>query len=190
MLPKWKRCVVWVWHDDVASELKKALRVLLPGDVVIDEILGKTSQKKRNATARLWKAVEGNDVETLEPRVLVASIGAASQAISLNTAGLAVFVELDWAPLQMQQAEKRTHRFGQIHPCCEEVYVVLRGTIDEPICDVLLSKAEECENILGPDGQVDQMKAIFGSLGAVSAESDSDFMQSVAARLLAERKTA
>jgi len=190
MLPKWKRCVVWIWHDDVASELKKALRVLLPGDVVIDEILGKTSQKKRNATARLWKAVEGSAVETLEPRVLVASIGAASQAVSFTTAGLAVFVELDWAPLQMQQAEKRTHRFGQIHTSCETIYVVLRGTIDETISDVLLEKATECEEILGVDGQVDQMETLFGKISVVANESDADFMNSVAARLLAERKTA
>lgn len=188
MLPKWKRCVVWVWHDDVVTELKKELRVLLPGDVFIDEILGKTSQKKRDAVARLWKAKKSDTVEGLAPRVLIVSIGAGSQAISLTTAGLAVFVELDWAPLQMQQAEKRTHRFGQIHPSCEVVYVVLRGTIDETISDVLLEKSMECEEVLGVDGQVDQMRSLFGGVSVVSAESDADFMQHVAARLLSARK--
>lgn len=182
LLNEWPRVVLWVWHEDVAKELKRLLREQLPGEVEIDMILGNTSQKKRDGIATAWKNREGAD---LSPRVLIASIGAASQAVSFTTAGLAIFVELDWAPLQMQQAEKRTHRFGQVHSRCEVFYCVLKGTIDETIADVLLEKAQECEEVFGVDGQVDQMSALFGVAGDADQGTDEEFMQRVAARLLA-----
>ena len=184
---KWRRIVVWVWHDDVVVGLKERLKALLP-DVPIDEILGKTSQKKRDATARLWKANKGDVVEALDKRILIGSIAAASQAVSFTTAGLAIFVELDWAPLQMQQAEKRTHRFGQIHESCSVVYCVLKGTIDETIADVLLDKAQESEEILGEDGQVDQMSTLLDDIGTAERETNEAFMQRVAAKLLTRKE--
>jgi hypothetical protein len=188
LLPRWKRIVLWVWHDDVVSELKAQLRTLLPGDVIIDEILGKTTQKKRDATARAWKATKDTSIDAMDSRILIVSLGAGSQAVSYTTAGLAIFVELDWAPLQMQQGEKRTHRVGQIHDSCEAIYCVLKNTIDETIADVLLEKATECEEILGEDGQVDQMSTLFGVVNTVEKESNADFMQRVAERLLAAQQ--
>ena len=186
-LPEWKRAVLWIWHDDVVIELKRQLREALP-DVPIDEMLGKTSQKKRDATHRAWRASKSTHIDDVTPRILIASIAAASQAVGFTTAGLAIGVELDWAPLQIQQLEKRTHRFGQIHPSCLMVYCVLRGTIDETMAETLLEKSEECEDVLGEDGQVDQMKVFLGDIDVAEQSTDTEFMQRVAERLLAHKE--
>jgi hypothetical protein len=187
LIGRWRRIVLWVWHDDVVSALKDALSVHLP-DVPMFEILGKTSQKKRDAVHRAWRATKGMTVEDVEPGILIASIAAASQAMGFTTAGLSICVELDWAPLQMQQLEKRTHRFGQIHPHCEMIYCVLEGTIDETISEVLLEKAKEAEDVLGEDGQVEQMSTLLGAADAAEEDSNEAFMQRVAARLLAHKE--
>jgi len=157
-------------------------------DVPVDEMLGKTSQKKRDATHRAWRATKGMRVEDVTPHILLASIAAASQAVGFTTAGLAIGVELDWAPLQIQQLEKRTHRFGQIHPSCLMVYCVLRGTIDETMAETLFEKAEECEDVLGEDGQVDQMRILLGDIEEAEQNTDAEFMQRVATRLLAHKE--
>lgn len=176
LIDSWGRAVLWVWHDSVA----KALGAALEKDFAVDYILGKTTQVKRDRTAREWKHGE---MYPQPPRVLVASIAAASSAISLTTCGLSIFVEQDWAPLQMQQAEARTHRFGQLHSECLSIYLSIAGTIDEQIGRVLLEKAEEAERVLGVDGQVDQMRVL---LGETEQDSDEDFMQRIGLRLIQE----
>ena len=189
MIYEWKRVVLWVWHDDVVNILKVALSQHLP-DIPVDEILGKTSQAKRNRVAREWKAQKGDTVAELEPRILIASIGAASQAVSFTKAGLAIVVEEDWAVLSLQQLEARTHRFGNIHKSCQTVYCVLKGTLDETIAEVLLEKAQEAEDVLGEDGQVDQMSVLLGEAEVAERESGEVFMERVAARLLAGKQEA
>lgn len=68
------------------------------------------------------------------------------------------------------------------------VYCVLRGTIDETMAETLFEKAEECEDVLGEDGQVDQMKILLGDIEEAEQNTDAEFMQRVAARLLVHKE--
>jgi len=174
----WSRVVLWVWHDAVAKELTKQLKDQFGKQIEIESLLGRTQQKKRDAIAREWKK---GDTHPEKPKVLIASIAAASTAISLTSCGVCIFVEQDWAPLQMQQAEARTHRFGQKNPKCLAIYLTVPGTIDEQMAEVLLAKAEEAESVLGKDGQVDQMKVM---LGGRTEETESEFMRRMAANII------
>lgn len=179
------RIVFWAWHEEVLDELRVALQTRFP-DIPVDMIVGKTSQKRRNAVARLWKAARGDKPELLDRRFLLVSIAAASQAVSFTTAATCIFLELDWAPLQMVQAEKRTHRFGQIGEKCTSYYLTVRNTIDETVGDVLLDKAQESERILGSDGQVDQMQAMFGGAACLeeTKEAQDAFLRRIAAQIV------
>jgi len=174
LLPKWRRCVLWIWHDSVAKALQEALE---DEDVEIDIILGRTSQKKRDLIAREWK--HGDHLPD-KPKVLIASIGAASTAVSFTTCGLSIFLEIDYAPLQMQQAEARTWRFGQKNESCLTLYLTVPGTIDEAVATILLDKAAEAERILGKDGQSDQMSVLLSN----EIETDADFMKRIAEKVL------
>lgn len=174
-LPKWGRGVFWVWHDDeVAKPLKRALEDV---GISVTMLLGRTTQKKRDEIAREWK--NGN-ASVNGPEALIISIGAGSTAISLTSCGLQVFVENDWAPLQMRQAETRCHRFGQQFNRCLVYYITIPGTVDDHIGQILLEKAAESESVLGVDGQSEQIKSM---LGVSEKESDEEFLTRVVERL-------
>jgi hypothetical protein len=57
------------------------------------------------------------------------------------------------------------------------MYYVIPGTIDESMNRILIEKAEEAEQTLGVDGQVDQVKVL---LGETEEESTADFMARMA----------
>jgi len=173
-LAKHKRVIAWVWHKDVAKLIEESLS----DDVDIDVILGSTTKKKRDKILHDWKYGE---VKPNKPKLLIASIGALSSAVNLITCGCAMFIEQDWAPLHMIQAEKRTHRAGQKNDKCVTFYYTIgHNTIDEKITKVLVEKAEEDERIFGADGRGDQMRLI---LGASKQDSDEDFMAKALERM-------
>jgi len=169
-LEEWGRAVVWIWHKEVLVELANKLDAL---NISYETLLGSTTQKKRDKIAREWKH---GPVKPKKPKVLIAGIAAASTAISLTTCGLQIFLEHDWAPLQMQQSEARCYRYGQKHKKCLSMYIVVPGTIDEHIANVLLEKAKESEKVLGEDGQVKQIKTLL----AHKEETDDEFIKRMA----------
>jgi SWI/SNF-related matrix-associated actin-dependent regulator 1 of chromatin subfamily A len=72
-------------------------------------------------------------------RVFVGNIQAAGVGLTLTAASHVVFVEMDWTPGNMVQAEDRCHRLGQ-HACVSVQYLVFDGTLDEHLADVLARK--------------------------------------------------
>ena len=172
----WRRAIVWCWHKEVVDHCIEALKAL---GLKTFKITGGTSKKKRQEIVRRFR---DGDLEPPRPEVLVASIGALSTGVSLTATGLAIFVEEDYAPLQMQQASKRTHRFAQRNDRCEEIYMTAAGTIDDRITRILVEKAEETERLLGVDGALDQMQSLLGRV----EESTEDFMARIASNLKGE----
>jgi SWI/SNF-related matrix-associated actin-dependent regulator 1 of chromatin subfamily A len=157
------RTIVWVWHKDIASDLVHVLRSY---NHKVDVLIGETHSAARQRVIDEWRATSEPafvDRLTIDKRVLVASIGAASSAISLTTADCAVFLELDWAPLNLVQAEKRHHRFGSIYDHVDTVYIVGDTPLEKHMIGALLEKADASEEFLGRDGQLDQMQTLLGS---------------------------
>lgn len=178
LLNEWRRAVVWVWHKDVASILEHKLLAEMR-QVEVVKILGSSTSKARRKVLEDWKY---GDPFPKVPHVLIAAIGACSTGVSFLTCGLNVFVEQDWAPLQMVQAEKRTHRPFQRHPRCLSVYVTTgEGTVDHLIAQALLEKAKEAEMVLGRDGQLDQIKVLIGN---DFEKTDAEFMATVGERMM------
>ena len=173
-LGDWSRIVLWIWHKKVADFLKDELKDMYD----VDTILGSTTKKKRREILKDWKY---GDVKPKMPKILIASIGALSSAVSLTACGCSIFVEQDWAPLHMIQAEKRTHRAGQRNDSCESLYLTIGyNTLDEKITKVLVEKTEEDERVFGSDGRGDQMRAILGS---AKTDSDAEFMRKILERM-------
>lgn len=80
--------------------------------------------------------------------LLCATIDAASTGIDLSYADVAVFVELTYEPHELLQAEARLHRFGQRNPVLIQ-YLIARGTTDELVAEVVLSKLDALESAIG-----------------------------------------
>lgn len=80
-------------------------------------------------------------------RVCVGNVRAAGTAITLTAASTAAFVELDWVPTVMIQAEDRIYRIGQTRPSWIW-WLVAAGTIEDDLCEILERKQWMVSNVL------------------------------------------
>lgn len=137
--------VVWTHHHMVTEALVKGLsqvRMLGEGVSVID---GGVPNDIRTEIVDRFQA-------GLVP-VLICSIQAAGVGITLTRAREALFVETDWTPAVVVQAEDRNHRIGQKSPV---TYTTLigAGTLDERVHTVLSGKASVVGSLMDGDQHV------------------------------------
>ncbi|MEJ7751095.1 MAG: DEAD/DEAH box helicase [Thermoleophilaceae bacterium] len=107
-------------------------------------ILGSDSGPKRQEAIDAFQREDG-------PQLIVCSMRAASQGITLTRASNVAFLELDWTPARHDQAEDRLHRIGQ-DSAVTAWYLLAPDTIDETMAELLQRK----RTLIGAvtDGQV------------------------------------
>jgi SWI/SNF-related matrix-associated actin-dependent regulator of chromatin subfamily A-like protein 1 len=116
-----------VFADHV--EVQKALLERFPGAV---HVLGDDNAVARDAAVQEFQRPGG-------PQLIVCSLRAAGQGITLTRASNVAFMELDWTPARLAQAEDRCHRIGQ-DDSVTAWYLLAPNTIDEAMADVLAWK--------------------------------------------------
>jgi hypothetical protein len=87
--------------------------------------------------------------------VFIGGINAAGESITLTRSDTAIFVELDWVPAALLQAEDRVHRSGQ-YDHCHIIHLIARtpagmGNLDEWMIDVLGFKMNRIRAVLEED---------------------------------------
>ncbi len=128
-----------VFAEHVA--IQKAVMQRFPGAL---HILGADSAEKRREAVDAFQDEDG-------PRLMVCSMKAASQGITLTRASNVAFLELDWTPARHDQAEDRLHRIGQ-ESAVTAWYLLAPDTIDETMAELLQRKRGLIDAIT--DGQV------------------------------------
>ncbi|HLM26363.1 MAG TPA: DEAD/DEAH box helicase [Thermoleophilaceae bacterium] len=113
-----------VFAEHVA--IQRAVLEHFPGSA---HILGADSSTRRQAAVDRFQAQDG-------PQLIVCSLKAASQGITLTRASNVAFLELDWTPARHDQAEDRLHRIGQ-ESAVTAWYLLALDTIDAAMGDVL-----------------------------------------------------
>jgi SNF2 family DNA or RNA helicase len=73
------------------------------------------------------------------PPLIVCSLQAGAQGITLTRASNVAFLELDWTPARLDQAEDRCHRIGQ-RAAVTAYYLLAPDTIDEEMAALLQRK--------------------------------------------------
>ena len=133
-------CVVFSAHHDVsdllAAQLKRAGHTI----VVVD---GRTAQRDR---ARYVEEFQQGTID-----VFIGGINAAGEAITLTRSETVVFVELDWVPAALMQAEDRIHRVGQEAQNCQIMHVIAKldgDNLDEQMVNLLGRKLERIGQVL------------------------------------------
>ena len=120
-----EKVVIFAHHQDVLKELARHY-----GEQAVS-LDGETPQKDRGPIVKKFQ--EGNT------RIFIGGLKAAGVGLNLFAASTAIFIELDWNPAKLSQAEDRLCRIGQ-EKMVHVIHLVLDGTLDVNICKRVLSK--------------------------------------------------
>lgn len=140
--PQGRKVLLFAHHISLMDELEKRLSEAKIGFIRID---GRTPPSSRHSLCDQFQ-------HNRKVRVAILSITAASVGLTLTAATLVVFCELFFNPGILVQAEDRAHRIGQTDSVTVH-YLLARGTIDDRLWPLLLSKLNTLESVgLGENG--------------------------------------
>ncbi|NDD53412.1 DEAD/DEAH box helicase [bacterium] len=156
-----EKLLIFCHHKETVGVIKTFLDEAKINTVLIT---GDETQKQRQTHVDMFQT--NPDV-----RVALATIAAGSTGLTLTAASNVVFVETDWTPGVMIQAEDRLHRIGQKdHVTCW--YLVAEDTIDEQLVRVILKKQSVVERVLDgaaktPESETSVMADLFSQMGQI-----------------------
>ena len=140
--------VVWVHHNPVMEALKEAIPADMAGIGFID---GSTPEHKRQP--------EADKLQNGEIGVIFCSILAAGFGITLTASSDVIFIETDWTPANVSQAEDRVHRIGQTETCMITTLLAV-DTLDAHMRAILRNKGKDLNVLMpGADNNVTVMTA-------------------------------
>jgi SWI/SNF-related matrix-associated actin-dependent regulator 1 of chromatin subfamily A len=125
--PGAKICV-FAHHHDVIDAIQAGL-----ADFGAVQLTGDDSVATRQATVDRFQ-------DCPECRVFVGGIQAAGVGITLTASSHVVFGELDWVPGNLTQAEDRVHRISQLAESILVQHLVLEGSLDARMAEVIVAK--------------------------------------------------
>jgi SNF2 family DNA or RNA helicase len=146
-------------------EIQKAVLARFPDAA---HVLGSDSAHERDAAVSAFQRPDG-------PQLIVCSLKAAAHGITLTRASNVAFLELDWTPARLEQAEDRTHRIGQ-RSAVTAWYLIAPTTIDTTLEGVLEAKRGMIGAIT--DGRVEEDRNVLDSVirsmrGGADPDSES-----------------
>jgi hypothetical protein len=97
-------------------------------------VLGGDGHVARDAAVAAFQEPDGAGNQ-----LIVCSIELAGHGLTLTRSSNVAFLELDWTPAKLEQAEDRCHRIGQ-QDAVNAAYLLAAGTIDETIATLLERK--------------------------------------------------
>ena len=138
LLESGEKVVVFAHHQKVI----KALAKCFPQGVVMD---GNTSPTKREEVQKKFR-------EDPACNVFIGSIRACKEGIDLTAACNVVFVEQDWVPGYMRQAEDRCLRHGQKNAVSVYYLLVAGSRVEKQVMDTLAAKMPVVDEVLDGAG--------------------------------------
>ena len=135
-----EKLVVFATHKETIHALEREYGTMA---VKID---GSVSSEKRQAAVDAFQ----NDPKV---RLFIGNIKAAGVGITLTAASNVVFLELDWTPALLEQAEDRCHRIGAKN-AVNIYYLLAERTIDASIAAMLERKREVITQITEDQNEI------------------------------------
>jgi SWI/SNF-related matrix-associated actin-dependent regulator 1 of chromatin subfamily A len=129
------KVIVFAHHKDVLGAIFSHFK-----DKAIGIWGDGASDKERQEKVHIFQ-------ENPEIRLFVGGLKAAGVGITLTAASTVIFVEGDWTPAAMMQAEDRAHRIGQASPV-HIIQLVLRDSLDANMAKYVLRKMKLIERTL------------------------------------------
>ena len=140
-----KKLVVFAYHKEIQHELYNQLQEYNPS-----HIFGSDDSKVRQQQVEKFQ----NDKTC---KIMIASLKAAREGITLTAASNVLFIEQSWTPAEHQQAEDRCHRIGQ-NDSVNVYYLIAKDTIDSYMYDIIKSKLNITEQAISSGGNKELIK--------------------------------
>lgn len=134
VLEETAKVVVFAHHKVVINRLFMGLSAYSPV-----MITGETSSVERHRVVERFQKQDA--------RVFIGNLQAAGTGLTLTAASVAVFVEQDWTPGILAQAEDRIHRIGQKANALIQ-YLVFDGSLDANMAKTVARKEETINTIV------------------------------------------
>lgn len=129
--------VVFAYHKDV---IRLLLQHALEKKYMAESLTGETSAEERHKIKTRFQAGH--------TQLLIANILAGGVGLTLTRANTALFVELEWSPLLLKQAEDRLHRLTQ-HKPVNIFYLLAEDSIDDKVIGVIKRKLRDADTAVG-----------------------------------------
>lgn len=134
------KVVVFAYHRDVIESLYNKFK-----DISV-KFYGGMSDNDKDAAVQAFQ----NDAKC---RLFIGSIPAAGVGLTLTAASFVLFVEMDWVPANLTQAEDRLHRIGQINSVLVH-HLVFDRSLDATMAQRVVEKQEMIDSALDSEVQV------------------------------------
>lgn len=156
---------VWVHNQPVMQALVEAVEKAGIADTGF--IDGGVAQHKRQLVA--------DRLQNGEIGVIFCSIGAAGFGITLTASSDTIFIETDWTPANVSQAEDRNNRIGQQNICMVTT-LLATNTLDAHMRAILRNKAKDLNVLMpGADNNVTTMTSVLNEeINAYEAITEED----------------
>jgi len=90
-----------------------------------------------------------DDFQDGKTRVMLMTIGAGAEGITLTRADTMLFLQRDWSEIKNAQSEDRVHRIGsEIHSCVRIIDQITPGTVEERKVELLKVKQGRMEELV------------------------------------------
>jgi len=127
------KLVIFAHHQDVLAKLAEHY-----GPAAVS-LHGQTKPSDREAVVKRFQ--DGN------ARIFIGGLKAAGVGLNLYAASTVVFIEIDWNPAVLSQAEDRLCRIGQ-KKMVHVIHLIVDGTLDANICKKVVAKQQVIDKAL------------------------------------------
>lgn len=131
-----EKVILFCYHKDVAAHFRKSFNNHA-------FVTGSTPSNKRQDEVDRFQ-------EDPDCMVFIGNIAAAGVGYTMTASSIVVFAELSWLPNEMEQAEDRAWRIGQLNSVLVQ-HLVVDGSLDARMAEVLLERMEIMTNALDPE---------------------------------------
>lgn len=108
--------------------------------MTVAKITGPVATKEREVAVENF---QNGDV-----RVMLATVGAGGEGITLTAADTAIFLQRPWSQVLNKQAEDRLHRIGQESENVTYIDLVTVDTVEDRVFEALMEKGERLEELV------------------------------------------
>lgn len=133
-----QKLVIFTHHKSTAEDILAHVRKRT--DIGSSVVTGDVPDASRQTT---FKSFQENE----NFKVLIGTMGSMGTGVTLTAASHLAFVEYDWVPSTMRQAEDRIHRIGQ-NEGCTIYYLTADGTIEASMIRTLSKKIELADQVI------------------------------------------